>query len=227
VDPIEIKLKSHMQVAIARIQDLAVESLLALDSKIVLHGGTAIWRCYNGKRFSYDLDIYVSKLQKEEIYNRLTWELSKRNLSMSYSALMANTISIFNNEAKIKLEMALNTKVKGVPMEYERADGSLMFVNTLSAEDFILEKISAYKSRRYERDLYDIYYIVTTQAISSRTKSMLKAFLNVIVPPIDKGSLNDVVYEGVAPSYNTLVEGIKRKSIVMQNRTPRKKRIKV
>ena len=53
MEPIEIKLKSHVQVAIARVQDLAVESLLALDSKIILHGGTAIWRCYNGKRFSY------------------------------------------------------------------------------------------------------------------------------------------------------------------------------
>ena len=59
MEPIEIKLKSHIQVAIARAQDLAVESLLALDSKVILHGGIAIWRCYNGKRFSYDIDIYV------------------------------------------------------------------------------------------------------------------------------------------------------------------------
>jgi len=211
MDPIEVKLKSSLQVAIARMQDLVVESLLSLNSAIVLHGGTAIWRCYNGKRFSYDLDIYVSKLQKKEIYNRLTWELSKRNLLMGYSTLASNVIIISNNEAKMKLKMKLNARIKSIQREFERADGSFMFVNTLSAESFILEKINAYESRRYERDLYDIYYLVSTQGIGSKTKSMLRTFLNRIVPPVDKGSLKDIVYEGVAPSYNALIEGIKLK----------------
>jgi predicted nucleotidyltransferase component of viral defense system len=39
-------------------------------------------------------------------------------------------------------------------------DGSSMFVNTLSADVFILEKMKAYESRRYERDLYDIYHLM-------------------------------------------------------------------
>jgi len=211
MEPIEIKLKSHVQVAIARIQDLALESLLALDSKIILHGGTAIWRCYKGKRFSYDIDIYVSKSQREKIYKELTWELSKRNLSMNYNAMTENVISVFDNEAKVKLEMMINARIKSITKEYERADGSFMFVNTLTADALINEKIKAYDSRRYERDLYDIYHLVSTQEISKKTRNALISFINKMQPPIDKDSLSSIVYEGAVPNYNNLVDGIKRR----------------
>jgi len=221
MEPIEIKLKSHIQVAIARVQDLTMESLLALDSKIILHGGTAIWRCYNGKRFSYDIDIYVSKSQREKIYKELTWELSKRNLSMNYNAMTENIISVFNNEAKVKLEMMINARIKSITKEYERADGSFMFVNTLSADAFINEKIKAYESRRYERDLYDIYHLVSTQEISKKTRNALISFINKMQPPIDKGSLSSVVYEGAVPNYNNLVDGIKRRLSIRGSRKKR------
>ena len=42
---------------IARVQDLVILELLR-KFDFILHGGTAIWRIYRGKRFSYDIDIY-------------------------------------------------------------------------------------------------------------------------------------------------------------------------
>ena len=32
----------------------------------ILHGGTAIWRIYSGKRFSEDLDLYLTKEVKDK-----------------------------------------------------------------------------------------------------------------------------------------------------------------
>ena len=107
--------------------------------------------------------------------------------------------------------MMINAKIKSITKEYERADGSFMFVNTLSADAFIIEKIKAYESRRYERDLYDIYYLVSTQELSKKTRNALISFINKMQPPIDKGSLSSVVYEGAVPNYNNLVDGIKQR----------------
>jgi len=130
---------------------------------------------------------------------------------MNYNAMTENSISVFNKEAKVKLEMMINARIKSITKEYERADGSFMFVNTLSADAFIIEKIKTYESRRYERDLYDIYHLVSTQEISKKTRNTLISFINKIQPPIDKGSLSSVVYEGAVPNYNNLVDGIKRR----------------
>ena len=81
----------------------------------------------------------------------------------------------------------------------------------LTADALINEKIKAYESRRYERDLYDIYHLVSTQEISKKTRNALISFINKIQPPIDKDSLSSIVYEGAVPNYNNLVDGIKRK----------------
>jgi hypothetical protein len=48
----------------------------------------------------------------------LTWELSKRNLSMNYNPLTENIIVISNNEAKVKLDISINTKIKGITKGY-------------------------------------------------------------------------------------------------------------
>ena len=48
MDPIEKSLKSEKQIAIARLQDLAMDSILAIENSIIPHGETTIWRRFNG-----------------------------------------------------------------------------------------------------------------------------------------------------------------------------------
>jgi len=36
-----------------------VAIMLNITDKIALHGDTAVWRCYGGKRFSTDIDVYI------------------------------------------------------------------------------------------------------------------------------------------------------------------------
>ena len=59
--PIILTLKKEFQKKIARAQDIIVEEMGKHFNQVVLHGGTAIWRCYKGNRFSEDVDVYISK----------------------------------------------------------------------------------------------------------------------------------------------------------------------
>ena len=61
------KLKKKMHKDIALLQDIFIDILYEIFPDCVLHGGTAVWRCYNGTRFSEDIDVYIKKdLQKLE-----------------------------------------------------------------------------------------------------------------------------------------------------------------
>lgn len=52
--PLEKRLKKRLHVDVGRLQDEAMEVLYSVDNTLVLHGGTAIWRCFSGNRFSED-----------------------------------------------------------------------------------------------------------------------------------------------------------------------------
>ncbi|MGC8676285.1 MAG: nucleotidyl transferase AbiEii/AbiGii toxin family protein [Candidatus Micrarchaeia archaeon] len=210
--PIAQKLGRQEYIDVANLQDLFVDSLYAFDKDAVLHGGTAIWRCYGGNRFSYDLDFYItSKEEAERIRNRLTWELQKRGANLDKLAAIDRFVyaTVSNSAVKLKAEMKYETKrLKPIVKEYERADGTLLSVLTLSPEQLILEKIAAYESRRYVRDLYDIYHLLHYVTSEREVKSELKRFLDEIEPPVDEKGLAGILLSGVAPSYDDLKEGI-------------------
>jgi len=50
--PLHLKLKRKSHKDIARLQDIVIDVLYKIFPNAILHGGTAIWRCYNGNRFS-------------------------------------------------------------------------------------------------------------------------------------------------------------------------------
>jgi predicted nucleotidyltransferase component of viral defense system len=56
--PIANQLKRKRQVELASLQDEMIRIVYSVTYDSVLHGGTSIWRCYSGKRFSEDLDLY-------------------------------------------------------------------------------------------------------------------------------------------------------------------------
>ena len=220
MEPIEKSLKSEKQIAIARLQDLVMDSVMAIEKSIILHGGTAIWRCFGGKRFSFNLDLYASEKQFKKLKDNLTWELNKRGVTMDYSQSTAHVINVHNAQASVKLEILKKPNGKrSIQKEYVRADGTKMFINTLVEADFITEKIKAYNSRGYARDLYDIYHLLSSNGNISpllppygkpdnKTKKKLRAFLKSIIPPKDEKQLKELVYEGVAPTFDTIIKYI-------------------
>ncbi len=204
-EPIEARLRTSEQVALARLQDCMVESLLEVDSGIILHGGTAIWRCYNGNRFSNDVDVYATDAQVKKLWHNFTWSLSKRGAAMDYPKI-GRAIKVHNGEASTKLEAMEPYKgMHPTQMEYRKADGSTLFVTTPSLQDFINEKIYTYQKRKYVRDLYDIYHLTSAGGLQPGTKRNLRAFVKEIKRPIDEDKLRDLIYVGATPSFDTMV----------------------
>src|SRR3989338_458398 len=59
--PLILRLKKETHRNIARAQDTIVNEIFSVFEEAALHGGTAIWRCYNGNRFSEDIDVYIKR----------------------------------------------------------------------------------------------------------------------------------------------------------------------
>ncbi|MEM2965006.1 MAG: nucleotidyl transferase AbiEii/AbiGii toxin family protein [Candidatus Bathyarchaeia archaeon] len=73
--PLQRKMKRETHKRVAMLQDVIVETLYRVFPRSILHGGTAIWRCYSGNRFSEDADAYIERnLEKVE---RFFGELKK------------------------------------------------------------------------------------------------------------------------------------------------------
>ncbi len=212
-DPIELNLKTQKQIALARLQDKAVEAIFEVNSKIIMHGGTAIWRCYKGNRFSEDIDIYATDQQMKTLLKFLTWSFSKRNIKLEYPKFNPRTIKFSDNFANSKIEAMKPKLIKPIQKEYTRSNGTKFVIRTLSANDFILEKINTYKKRFYIRDLYDIYHLVNTENINQNTKKQIKKFITNIKKPIDEKNLKELIYIGIAPTFETMVNSIKTRLI--------------
>ena len=61
--PLHKRLRKRAHVELALLQDEVMEILYGIENGLVLHGGTAIWRCYGGNRFSEDLDFYCQNTE--------------------------------------------------------------------------------------------------------------------------------------------------------------------
>ena len=123
---------------------------------MVLHGETAIWRCYSGKRFSEDLDFYSST------FPGLTKQFEKIGLSQGLSITKmkdaGNVIfsTISNGRARVKLEINHSRKIDGSLTTYELADGTEIEILSLTPDQFIEEKIAEYTDRRFVRGSFII-----------------------------------------------------------------------
>ena len=118
---VKIKKESHRKVALA--QDLIVEAVYDIFSNAVLHGGTAIWRCYAGKRFSEDLDFYFPA-DKERI-NQIFNNLEKKGFTIQKKKIGENSVysELVFNRVSVRLEATFQS-IKGHLVDYETADGN-------------------------------------------------------------------------------------------------------
>lgn len=206
--PLILKLRKESQKKIARAHDLIIESLIKKIPDAVLHGGTAIWRCYNGNRFSEDVDVYIPRdLSKiEEFFN----ELEKTGFKIEKKKISENSIysSLSFDRIIVRFE-SLFKKVEGILGDYKTTEGNIITISVLSPESLIKEKVETYLKRRKIRDLYDIFFLIRYIKNKPEIEKELKKLLENYEKPIDESNLKILIIEGIVPEAGKITDYIK------------------
>ncbi|MGC8649254.1 MAG: nucleotidyl transferase AbiEii/AbiGii toxin family protein [Candidatus Micrarchaeia archaeon] len=214
--PLINRLRRRSQKDIALFQDVLIRIIYEIDPRAEIHGGTAIWRCYGGKRFSKDIDVYASSRER--------WSKTKQLLESSASRYNAKIIKFKETENVVFIELLLDdiyseieinfNKYYNDPVikQYENLDGTFLDILTLSPEALIDEKISAYNDRRLITDIYDIYILINF-ADKKMIENKIRKFISSIKEPKDlekeEERLADLIFEGPILSFADLVNSIK------------------
>jgi len=223
-----MEIRDTAQLEKAKLEDLLVEILYSRYPKLVLHGGTAIWRCYSGNRFSRDLDFYMeSKTSAEKMlhYREISKSLQGYGFVLKEKGYSSSTDAMhFTVElAGTKMKVDINFRYKkGTMVDYTKLDGGIIAVLSLSPIELLNEKIEAYmdkldnyaKFRHPEaHDLYDIWYLVSLiKKADPETVKRLKKLIGRIEnnPPSDMSSLGHLIIAGLAPSFELMIKSIQR-----------------
>jgi len=206
-----LKKKIHRDVALA--QDIMVIEIYNHFPGVVIHGGTAIWRCYGGGRFSEDVDVYLPKrFRKSENMKRFLDSLRSRGFEVKkFREREHSLFSVFSYlNTTISFEAVFENVNNSVTRSFEMADGTFITVRTLEAEDLIKEKIAAYAKRRKIRDMHDIFYLMQLVENKAKLKPFLKKFLEHFEEPVDAANLKAIIISGAVPGVKDMKEAIKR-----------------
>ena len=204
-----LKLRKQAHKDIAGAQDKIVEEIFKVFDKAVLHGGTAIWRCYKGNRFSEDIDVYMPK--NLDNLNLIFENLEKIGFIIEKKKIGKNSLysSLKFGRTIVRFE-ALFKEIKGEIKEYEKIDGNIITIYTLIPEELIKEKINAYQSRRKIRDLYDIFFLLRHIKNKREVSDELKKFIRNFKNPLDEKDIKGLIIEGIIPDVNGMLNYIQR-----------------
>jgi len=207
--PLILRIKKNAHKEIAGAQDILVEETYKIFDKAVMHGGTAIWRCYKGNRFSEDIDLYIPE-DKDRI-ETLFENFKKRGFTVEKKKIGENSLfsKLQIGKTVVRFE-SLFKKQNGVLKEYETVEGNLITVYTLLPEELIKEKVDAY-SKRYEiRDLYDIFFLLRHVTDKGKVVPMLELLFTKFKEPEDEKELKVLILEGITPDVKGMIKYIKR-----------------
>lgn len=207
--PLQARLKREIHRKIAYAQDLVVKEVYSVFDKAVFHGGTAIWRCYNGNRFSEDLDFYLIK--DSEKIELLFKNLKKIGFEIKKKKILERSIysELEIDRTCVRLEATFQ-KISGVICSYEMSDGNLISVYSLTAEQFLAEKSNTYLQRHKVRDLWDIFFLLNKIENLTKIKEV-SALIKNYKKPVDESDLKAILLEGIVPSASEMIDYIKRK----------------
>ncbi len=206
--PLILRLKKASQRETAKAQDMIVKTLFEIFDYAVMHGGTAIWRCYQGNRFSEDVDVYINKDIKK--LNLFLKELEKKGFQTKKKKVSENSVyfSFEFNRTAIKFD-AIFKKIPWILKEYETVDGNFATIYTLTPEEFLKEKVSAYLSRLRIRDLYDIFFLLRHIKNIVLVKKELEKLIKEYKEPIDEENLKIIILDWLTPNKEKMMEYIK------------------
>ncbi len=209
--PLYNRLKRRQHRDIALLQDEIVDIVYYVEPKAVLHGGTAVWRCYSSNRFSEDLDFYLGKTKGfKEAFARA---LKSRGFSLQKFKQSSSTIfsKISSSSAEVRFEAALRKPDSFVAADYERLDGSKTSVFTLSPEALLAEKLGAFQNRKKVRDLYDVFILSSFAEPGGALTEKAREFLKTATKPADEKNLRVLVFSGAVPSFQQMLSALKRR----------------
>lgn len=209
--PLENRLRKRLHVEIGRLQDEVIDIVYSLEEKAVLHGGTALWRCFSGNRFSEDLDFYLNADKKFE--REFKQKLESRGLQLLKYKKTTNAVysKISNGTVEVRFEADLRKPKDFEVREYERIDGTFSNVFTLSPEKLLEEKLEAFKNRKLIRDLYDVFMLSSLEFENKKINSKVKEFLKKIPEPVDEKNLKTIIFSGAVPSFGQMVFALERR----------------
>lgn len=207
--PLNLKLRKKTEREIAYAQDIIVGELYNFFSNAIIHGGTAIWRCYSGNRFSEDVDVYINRdLSKIEDFFK---SLEKKGFKIIKKRIKENSIysELELNQTATRFEATFQNK-KPFFKKYETSESFFINVFALSPEDLIIEKVETYLKRRKIRDLYDIYFLLKYAENKKVVESHIKRLIENYQKPLDEKNLANIIIIGAIPSSDELLMEIRR-----------------
>jgi len=204
----------------AVLEDMLIGMMFRYSSRFTFHGGTCVWRCCNGNRFSRDVDFYYDLAGKDrsDFTKELVKYIKEGGITVKekgYSNTTDTLSIVVETNTKCKLDINFRYK-EGSPIDYSMVDGSLMKVIGLTAEELMGEKIGVQmeKSARGTseiQDLYDIWILKDRVTITPELGSGLSKVVEAArgSRPANAGSLNSLILSGVAPSVDQILDDIK------------------
>lgn len=206
--PINLKLRSKANRDVALAQDIIIIELYKFFPDAVLHGGTGIWRCYHGNRFSEDVDVYINK--DPQALEKFFKSLMSRGFKINKKRVKENSLysGLSFNNIQTKFEASFQKK-KYVSLDYESSNGFSIRVLSLSVEDFLSEKVETYINRKKIRDLYDIHFLANQVQDKNKIQTKLKKLINNYKKPIDEENLAGLIIAGAIPTSEDLLREIK------------------
>ncbi|MGC8831815.1 MAG: nucleotidyl transferase AbiEii/AbiGii toxin family protein [Thermoproteota archaeon] len=157
--PLGKRLKKQLHRNIALAQDILVMEVYNSFPQTVIHGGTALWRCYGSNRFSEDVDLYLPISARKESFRSLLDGLVGKGFRVE--KFRKTESSVFSKYSYLGVSVRLEAVFKKVEApvlrRFEMVDGMFILVKTLKPEEMLEEKIRTYFERRKVRDLYDVF----------------------------------------------------------------------
>ncbi len=209
--PLEKRLRRQAYRDVAELQDQIVEIVYYLMPHAVLHGGTAIWRCFDGNRFSEDLDFYIQ--MEDDFKTKLEEQMQLLRLRLTKFKHTPNTIysNIENENTTVALEIALRPYENPTTREYEKINGTAMDIFTPSAGELLVEKLNAYTNRKLIRDIYDAYHLSKTAELTKTQKEKIKPLIEKPPNPLDEKNLPNLILGGAVPPYPQMIQIIRQR----------------
>ncbi|MCL5672640.1 MAG: nucleotidyl transferase AbiEii/AbiGii toxin family protein [Thaumarchaeota archaeon] len=204
-----LKRRNHREVAFA--QDVLVGEAYDAYPACVLHGGTAIWRCYGGSRFSEDLDVYLPGASAAADSRFRQGVLAKGAKELKFRRTGRTLCAKFEiGGGTVSFEGALRDPPGREVRGYETLSGGSVMVSVLPPGELLVEKASAYADRRKVRDLYDVLFLTGAAEADGRARGAVRSLLDGYAPPVDGRELKALVLTGVVPTPGEMVEALER-----------------
>lgn len=174
----EVKRYAHMrrlklidQIWKDYLQDILLHLLYRKTPKMVLSGGTCIWKTLKGDRFSEDIDAYASPIPKD-LPDYLKKELNLLGIDCNILKKKRTSNMVFlkfglsfpthPREITVSLEIlsAKPRNTKTVTLYSPYPDIPPVEVIILSPEEMLVNKVSAIYERNRPRDVHDLYTLL-------------------------------------------------------------------